>query len=179
MINKNEFSKMAKHIFKKGQRSQNPKIIHPSRDWIIGVLFALVVFGVSTGWSAHTYLQYRDVSITYDNTNDSEVIVYRESMVKKAIEIFTNRDKLHVQLKSGEVVVVLDETKEDPSATASSTDTVATSTPLQASLESGGEDSVEGGENIASSTPEEAEPVAKENDTPSILIESDIPQISQ
>lgn len=103
MINQKDIAKMARQIFKKSQNRgvQNPKLTHPTREWWMGLVVGAVIFGVSAGWSANTYLSYRDVSILQGNSAGDEIVIYRESMVKSALEMFDARRGLHTSLMGG------------------------------------------------------------------------------
>ena len=98
MINKKEFSKIAKRIFHAKSSLQNPRIMNPSREWGIGLLIGFAFFIATAGWSAQTYLSNKNVGdITSDSSQD-EVIVYRASMVEAALKAYEQRNQKHQQL---------------------------------------------------------------------------------
>jgi len=94
MMNKPEFTKIAKNILNSQKQLKNPQIVHPSREWLIGIFVALVIFGGTSAWSLQTYKQYQNTSV--DVNKQSEVdVVYRESLVKAALEKFLTRSQNH------------------------------------------------------------------------------------
>lgn len=108
MMNKKEFTKFAKRILHSGQGVHQPKPINPSREWAIGLLVAVFVMAGSGVWSAQTYLKYRDASVGETDVVDEGVVVYRESLVKAALEKFDQRKESLDGLLKNKVVPVTD-----------------------------------------------------------------------
>lgn len=73
-------------------------IMHPYREWFIGLLAALCVVGVSTVWGVSTYLEFSNVSVGGESTPE-ENLVYRESLVETALDDFTKRRQDYENLK--------------------------------------------------------------------------------
>lgn len=92
-MNREEFTTIAKRIvgFQKGLK--NHKIIHPTRDWFIGLFMALMIFFVSAAWSATTHQKYQNTTISTGITSEEDVVVYREALVKAALEELSKRQK--------------------------------------------------------------------------------------
>ena len=91
MIEKNEFKKIirnALHI--KGGSLKNHQIMHPAREWFVGLLAGLIMLGLGAFWSVDTYFQYKEFSHDKDNGSVSEP-VYKESAVKAAQADFIER----------------------------------------------------------------------------------------
>jgi len=100
MMNKEEFTKIAKGIIKSSKGLQSPKIIHPNREWFTGLLITLLIFAASGVWSAQMYLQYRDTSVTENVEASDEGVVYREAMVNSALEDLAERQNNYDDLVS-------------------------------------------------------------------------------
>lgn len=92
MMTKNDIKKIASKLWhqKKGMRSYT--IMHPEREWAIGLLFALVLTVVTGSWSAYTYLQNKLLIETGLEVEMIEETVYRESLVEDAKELFRQRE---------------------------------------------------------------------------------------
>lgn len=112
MIHKTDIKRFARKVFKGQKRPKNPELMHPSREWIIGLLVAFVMFFGTAAWSAQTYLEYRDVSIGDNQQEQETVVVYRESLVNAALEIFSERESTLNSLLASTPPVVLEPTLE-------------------------------------------------------------------
>jgi hypothetical protein len=101
MIDKKEFKKMAKKILKSDRGVQNPKLMHPAREWGIGVLSGLLVLAASAAWSANTYVSYRNNANINNSSVDSEVIIYRALQVETALKTFSDRNERYGSFVGG------------------------------------------------------------------------------
>lgn len=122
-------SKQLDNLLKSIQRHKrglrDPQIMHPERDWLIGIAFALTIFIVSASWSMTVYLKNRNAAATMEFEQESESVVYRESMVNEALaRIQARADTLESLLEESEALVV-----EEVEVQATSTTDIATSTP--------------------------------------------------
>lgn len=90
---------MARELFHHKRRLQRPKLMHPKRDWLIGLLVGIIIIMIMIGWSAYTYLDKR--SVIGDTTSDvqAEVPLYRADVVADALEIFAARRDMFIQLE--------------------------------------------------------------------------------
>jgi len=120
MVHKDLFSKIAKRILRKNGVLQNPHIMHPVREWVIGWLVALLLFSVTAVWSVGEYIKYRDITIEQRNIEE-EVVVYRASMVTSALKEFEQRAITHQSLitQSGSMIPVVEEVLSESVATSS------------------------------------------------------------
>jgi hypothetical protein len=91
MIDKKEFKKMAKKILQSDKPVQNPKLMHPAREWGVGILTGLVILAGSAIWSANTYISYRNGASISGSAPDGEVVVYRASLVEAALKTYADR----------------------------------------------------------------------------------------
>ena len=91
MLSKDDIKKLAKRIVHQQQGRRTHQIMHPERDWLIGVGLAVVIVMSSAVWSGSRYVETRDI-ISYGVTAEAEdAAVYRESHVKTALEIAGTR----------------------------------------------------------------------------------------
>ncbi len=122
MTNKDTVKELVNKVFriKKGMRA--PHIVHPVREWVLGVFIALVIFSLSAVWSAYMYVEHRDLSVSVLEANDNANI-YREAMVTNALENFSKRQAEHQQLLQS-IVVRPVEVEEVTIETATSSDEV-------------------------------------------------------
>jgi hypothetical protein len=91
MINKTLFTQMARKVFRHERGLRDPHIMHPEREWLIGLLVMVLIFVAGAGWSAQIYLKNKNVSADQTTVNDGET-VYREPQVKEALRIAGERE---------------------------------------------------------------------------------------
>lgn len=126
MLSKVDIKKLAKKLWhvQRGKRSYH--IMHPERDWLIGVMVAvLLVLGTAT-WSAVRYVDIRQTISNGVSVEAEGAVVYRESNVATALEIAESR-----QAVINKFVASQPQPEPEPevaTSTATSSDVVASST---------------------------------------------------
>jgi len=128
MMNKNEIKEMLGKVFQSKNRSlANHQIMHPAREWFLGLLAGLIMAGLGGFWSVNSYLQYSEVSLNSNDIGETDVVVYRESVVKAAQSDFSERavkyEKLKSELLSFNKTVVIPISTSTPTSTPSSIST--------------------------------------------------------
>lgn len=99
MIENNLIKKMAVAISKKHKSAlADRNIMHPEREWFIGILLSLVVLMGGVAWSVFEYLQFSEVSID-SVENPKEITVYKGGLVKDALSDYQIRKKNYEDLK--------------------------------------------------------------------------------
>jgi hypothetical protein len=127
---KEYITSLAKRLFKKRQIVRDPQIMHPDREWAIGLLVAAIIFSVSGYFSIHTYLSNR--SATAESVEDDKAqTVYRESIVQEALEMVNKRERSLQNLTKS--VVVEESIEEVATTTEESVDTVEPTDEVSAS----------------------------------------------
>ena len=94
MINKKEISAIAKRILHTSKGLKNPRLMHPVREWWIGVVVALLIFLVSASWSVQTYVNNQNTNVEESGLDNTEDVVYRESKVTESLEHFAERERV-------------------------------------------------------------------------------------
>lgn len=97
MVDRNTITKMAKRILRSPKGVRGPQVIHPERDWLLGLMVAIGVFVFSVIFAVYEYNFYRNITVTDHNPID-EIEIYRENMVKDALDKFTERAQEHQSL---------------------------------------------------------------------------------
>lgn len=95
MIHKKAIRKIAKDIFKFDKGIPNPKLMHPARDWQIGIIFGLVAFIAVSWWNFNTYLTYREDIVVEQLDSSGDDIVYREALVTATLESYDDMRETH------------------------------------------------------------------------------------
>ncbi len=98
MMNKSNFKEITKKIARSDRGVSNHRIMHPTREWGIGLLVGVIVFAATAGWGTLSFLSYRATAESYDEPSAEEVVVYRDNLVKAALEIHEEREEEHQQL---------------------------------------------------------------------------------
>lgn len=129
MINKKQIEVMAKKIMRHQQGLQDPQIMHPEREWTMGLVIFLVILLFCTFLSIYIYSQNKNFSLGEIDSNTNEVVVYRESLVKEALEKFSQRDTELKNLLGTVTPVVISEA--EPVDIASPTESAATTSDQQ------------------------------------------------
>jgi len=112
------------------------QLIYPRRDWIIGVLLAVVTVLGAGWWSAQIYLANRDIEVI-DTTPSTGKVVYRAQLVEQALLQYQERAETFNRLLqaapgSAPEVVVEPELESAPEPTASTTtEIIATPTTTE------------------------------------------------
>jgi hypothetical protein len=98
MINKQKITDLTKKFFHKEKILKSPRLMHPKREWLIGLLIAALLFVGTAGWSAYSYIYYRDFTPDNSDLETNEVIVYRESLVEEALNQYQQREQTYSDL---------------------------------------------------------------------------------
>ncbi len=109
MINRNEITSIAKKMMRQHRGLRDHQIIHPVRDWTIGVIISILMLAIVTWWSAMSYLAHSSTKI--DNASDivSTNTVYREAQVNEALKVFEKKREDYDFLLSGAKPIVVPE----------------------------------------------------------------------
>lgn len=84
MIEKKDIFNMARHIFRHNQGISDPKIMHPGREWAIGLVGATAGIIIGAVASINTFVSFNQEQI--DQLDVTEVAIpYKASLVEAAI----------------------------------------------------------------------------------------------
>ncbi len=127
---KEYITELTKRLLKKRQIVRDPQIMHPDREWTIGLFVAALIFAVSGYFSIHTYLSNRSAT-AFEVVDDKAQTVYRESIVQEALETVRNRERELQNLTKS--VVVPELAPEVASTTQEGVDTIELTDEVYAS----------------------------------------------
>jgi hypothetical protein len=96
MQNKDIFKELIKKLDRQKKGLSDPRIMHPEREWAIGLGAMVVVFLLSAYWSSQMYLKNRDV--TSVELSSDETVTYREAIVRDVLQRFQGRKNTYSQL---------------------------------------------------------------------------------
>ncbi len=113
MIENNLVKRIIKGI-RHGQKSpaSDRSIMHPEREWFSSVLLGLVLLVVGVYWSFSVYQQFSSIDLDAV-VNESESVVYRDTLVDAALFEISSRAQIYDSLKAGVFVAPLPEVTEE------------------------------------------------------------------
>ena len=91
MIENKLVQKMVKHVLNpKRKQLVDNSIMHPEREWFLGITIGILICGLGAWWSVTSYMTYSKVNV--QNKESESPVVYRASMVKEVVTDFSNRE---------------------------------------------------------------------------------------
>lgn len=113
MKNKIDFSTLVKRMTNFNHGIKNQQIMHPTRDWFVGLFMGLIIFGVSATWSAFVYIEYKNTSVD-EAVEETNEVLYRKLQVEDALEYFRTKNKTYSSLINSESNLVMNEVDSKP-----------------------------------------------------------------
>ncbi len=99
MIEKKLIKNMVDHIFHPHKKNFiDNNLMHPERDWSIGLTIWAVLVLVGGWWSVHSYLQYSSISLENTEALTQESFIYRGSLIDVALNNYAERKKIYDDL---------------------------------------------------------------------------------
>jgi uncharacterized membrane protein len=98
MTTKNPFSQVAQKLKRADRGFGDPALMSPGREWLIGLVIAVVIFVLGAIWGIQTYLMYRTTTTSEVTPVTEETVIYRESLVETALTEFAERKREHERL---------------------------------------------------------------------------------
>jgi hypothetical protein len=89
MMNKKEITQFAKAIIHSQKGLQNQQLMHPKREWLVGVVVALGIFSASMVWSAVQYIEYQNIENQTVVQSTASAEVYKAELVAEALSVYT------------------------------------------------------------------------------------------
>lgn len=94
MIDNKLVQKMVKHTLNPERKKfVDNNIMHPEREWVLGILVGLLVCFLGGWWSVVSYGVYSNVSV--QDKEDLVPVVYRAGMVDEVTKDFIERENVH------------------------------------------------------------------------------------
>lgn len=113
LLNKEDVKKLARKVWKHHQGMKSVSIMHPTRDWLVGVGIAVMIIILSGAWSVSRYIDNKTIATTLLETDvEAGAVLYRESLVAQALNIFAERQRTVEALLAGRPVPATTEPSE-------------------------------------------------------------------
>ncbi len=99
MIENNAVKKMVNSILHNRQNTLSDRdIMHPEREWFLGISAGVIILASAIFWSVNTYLQFNNISVV-DSGEKEKNALYKAQLVETALTDFTDRKKMYNNLK--------------------------------------------------------------------------------
>lgn len=122
MIDKKVIIQMAEHVFRKSQDYPDRRLMHPNREWGIGLVFFICIVLTGSVLSGNVFVKYRNVGNIKGSSGES-IPQYREVIVKDALEAYRIQSAAYNELRGQvPVVVPVDVVSVDASSTVEATE---------------------------------------------------------
>ena len=120
---------LASKLFHQKQGVRRIKLMHPRRDWLLGILVGVVIMIGMGSWSAYTYFDKRDDIGLGEMTVEAQAPLYKADLVDEALAVFETRRETFNRLTGAEggVPEVIIELPDEDSVTSEATTTATSS----------------------------------------------------
>lgn len=98
MMSSEDLKKVAKKILRRQQGLHDAQIMHPARDWLVGVLVAIVVVLGTSAVSVTKYLENKDLEIIEVDQSQIKTTNYRDNYIKEALAVFENKERVRDEI---------------------------------------------------------------------------------
>lgn len=86
---KNVLKKLSRH----SRSLKGPHIMHPRREWGIGIFFSVVILISAASLGAYTYFKNQSIDAAATMSTDNDM-VYRASLVEEVLNTMEEREKV-------------------------------------------------------------------------------------
>ena len=104
MIDKKSIIKMASAIVRHDKGYPDRRLMHPQREWFIGlVLFAVILIAGSL-LAGDIFLTYQNIELSEGDSGQS-IPIYRESSVQNSLDLYQARGEEYDALREKKVMI--------------------------------------------------------------------------
>ena len=96
---------LASKVFHRNKSVRHIKLMHPYRDWIFGLLIALLIILLVASWSVFVYLEQRNSMNLNDGDVEVAIPVYQADLIDQALAVFEARAIRTQTISAGAVTV--------------------------------------------------------------------------
>lgn len=119
-----QVTSVAKKIFAAGNTKEQGNVLHPKRDWYIGIAVGCLIAPGVGGWSAYTYVDNRNNTISSVEV-ETVAPIYQASLIEEAQQVVSERAAAFAAVTQSSVVA------SSPVAVASTSPAIASTIPLE------------------------------------------------
>ncbi|MFT7507783.1 MAG: hypothetical protein ACI92I_000951 [Acidimicrobiales bacterium] len=107
MIDKKSIVKMAKHAFRAGQGRPDIRLIHPQREWVIGLCIFMFVVTASVLVTGDIFTMNQNTDLIEGDAG-KRIPKYQKAAVEESIDLYRSRSDEYEKLKSNKVPIFVD-----------------------------------------------------------------------
>lgn len=136
LLNTTELMNMARHVFRRSRGIPDKRLMHPRREWGIGLLMFAAVLGVGSVYSAQSFTQFKDLT-SIKGEASLAIPRYNQGQVEAVLALYAARNEAYQDLISDTSLATQFTTDADSRIDGQVNDTGATTTasvPIQAAF---------------------------------------------
>lgn len=117
MISKKDIIKMARHVTRRGSNIPDNRLMHPYREWFIGLSGAILIAIVGAGYNATVFSHYNSLEGQIA-ARSLETVKYQREVAERVLEYYGARAEVFSARKEGlttpqQIELELDENTEE------------------------------------------------------------------
>lgn len=90
MITKQDIVEMARRVTRRGENMPDRRLMHPHRDWLIGLVVAIILAGMGIAYNAHLFRHYGSLE-TKTVGSEPAFAEYKQGTVERVLEMYGAR----------------------------------------------------------------------------------------
>lgn len=119
---------MVRNVVRRNKGLSDRKLMHPAREWILGLFFMVICIGAGAAYSAYSYAVYDDGE--YNGTDiEQTLITYRTKQVEDAIAKYNEEKKEHQTILGANITTSIPQNTEESEQTATTSEEVLPEDP--------------------------------------------------
>ena len=99
MISKSDIVKIVKKVQKRGKGVPERRLMHPARDWSIGLLLSSTIFLILSAYMGYSFME-RTKNVDEATVIDSSVIIYKSDLAQDVLEKYRDKNKSFERLRN-------------------------------------------------------------------------------
>jgi hypothetical protein len=123
MIESKDIKNMVAHILRRDKGIADTHIMHPAREWFIGLGISTIVVLLGSWFCFYLY-QYYSTEMSKEVLIIESAVPYNAANVKSALEVFEARQKRYNEILGTGNAVVLPQSEDTPTSTLEVVDVV-------------------------------------------------------
>lgn len=100
MITKKEILKMVAHVTKRGGNIPDRRLIHPDREWAIGILICFLFLVAGFAYNAQRFSYFKNIE-SHLLESSSGIVKYNNSDLEYVLQYYDERTVKFQQLRNG------------------------------------------------------------------------------
>jgi hypothetical protein len=109
MFSKDDITKIARKILKRQRGLRDHQMIHPVREWTIGLIVAVLFLIIGGGWSFVTYQELSSRDVQNVEAVEIKQSGYRPETINSALQLFRERIEQYQVLTTSPLSPLTDE----------------------------------------------------------------------